>query len=409
MIKRMKRLLVGGLLATVIDVGLFVGLYVGVDLRALPADAIALVVAGVFSFWFHRVLTFPGDLRVRWMARPFVVIATMTTGAVVDLSVLAVLSQILGDGAGTIVAKVAAVAIAALVRLTLYRRTLFALVREDIDTPVDRPALSGGPRLSVVVPAYGEGDRIGTTVTRLNAALVDVEARGGVEVIVVDDGSSDDTAENARVAGADRVLVFDENRGKGAAVREGMLEAEGRTIAFVDADLAYNPALLLELLAAVESGWDVAVGSRQHTDTTTLVRAGRLRELGGRAVNLLSHLVLLGHHRDTQCGIKALRRDAAQAVFSRTRVDRFAFDVELFYLIERYRFSLIELPVRVENSLRSTVRIVPATIGLIADLFRIRIWARRGLYDLDPVDRDRLVRPDVATVADGDSTVPRHG
>ncbi|MFA9566236.1 MAG: hypothetical protein ACERLM_16290, partial [Acidimicrobiales bacterium] len=160
------------------------------------------------------------------------------------------------------------------------------------------------------------------------------------------------------------------------------------------ADLAYSPGQLLELLDAVEQGWDAAVGSRQHTETTTLVRAGRLRELGGRAVNLLTHLVLLGQHRDTQCGIKALRRDAAQAIFGRTRVDRFAFDVEMFYLIERYRFSLIELPVKVENSERSTVRIIPATVGLVGDLFRIRVRARQGLYDLDPADQDRLARSD---------------
>jgi len=395
MITRIKRLLVGGALATVIDLGLFLVLYLGADVMPLAADLAAVSVASVFSFWFHRVLTFPGDPKVRWMARPATVAGTMALGAVVDVAVLGVLRWVIGGGvAATIVAKLGALAVAALVRLTLYRRTLLSLVRDDIETPVLRPDLVGGPRLSVVVPAYHEADRIGATLTRLRAALADVEARGGLELIVVDDGSGDDTAERARAAGADQVLVFDTNRGKGAAVRAGMLAARGRTVAFIDADLAYSPGQLLELLDAVEQGWDVAVGSRQHTETTTLVRAGRLRELGGRAVNLLTHLVLLGQHRDTQCGIKALRRDAAQAIFGRTRVDRFAFDVEMFYLIERYRFSLIELPVKVENSERSTVRIIPATVGLVGDLFRIRVRARQGLYDLDPADQDRLARSD---------------
>ncbi len=395
MISRIKRLLVGGALATVIDLGLFLALYLAADLMPLVADLIAVSVASVFSFWFHRVLTFPGDPRVRWMARPATVAGSMVVGVLVDVAVLGVLRWVIGGGvAATIVAKLGALTVAALVRLTLYRRKLFSLVRDDIETPVARPELVGGPRLSVVVPAYREGDRIADTLTRLRAALADVESQGGLELLVVDDGSADDTAHRARAAGADQVLVFETNRGKGAAVRAGMLAARGRTVAFIDADLAYSPAQLLELLDAVEDGWDVAVGSRQHTETTTLVRAGRLRELGGRAVNLFTHLVLLGQHRDTQCGIKAMRRDAAQAIFGRARVDRFAFDVEMFYLVERYRFSLTELPVKVVNSERSTVKIVPATIGLVGDLFRIRARARQGLYDLDPADRDRLSRSD---------------
>ena len=417
MITRLKRLLVGGALATVVDLGLFLALYLGADLMPLAADLVAVSVASLFSFWFHRMLTFPDDPKVRWMARPAAVAGTMLIGVLVDVAVLAVLRWVIGGGvAGTIVAKIGALTVAALIRLTLYRRTLLSLVRDDIDTPVARPDLVGGPRLSVVVPAYREGDRIADTLTRLRAALAEVEARGGVELLVVDDGSADDTADRARAAGADQVVVFDTNHGKGAAVRAGMLAAEGKTVAFIDADLAYSPAQLLELLDAVESGWDVAVGSRQHTDTTTLVRAGRLRELGGRAVNLLTHLVLLGRHRDTQCGIKAMRRDAARAIFGRARVDRFAFDVEMFYLVERYRFSLIELPVRVVNSERSTVRIVPATVGLVGDLFRIRARARQGLYDLDPADRDRLARsdPEIRVAPPSPSATPnvtvhRHG
>ena len=416
MITRIKRLVVGGALATVIDLGLFLALYLAADLMPLVADLVAVSVASLFSFWFHRVLTFPGDPKVRWMARPATVAGTMVLGVLVDVAVLGVLRWVIGEGVtATIVAKLGSLTVAALVRLTLYRRTLLSLVRDDIETPVARPELVGGPRLSVVVPAYREGDRIADTLTRLRAALADVEAGGGLELVVVDDGSADGTADRARAAGADQVLVFETNRGKGAAVRAGMLAAEGRTVAFIDADLAYGPAQVLELLDAVEGGWDVAVGSRQHTETTTLVRAGRLRELGGRAVNLLTHLVLLGQHRDTQCGIKAMRRDAARAIFGRARVDRFAFDVEMFYLVERYRFSLTELPVKVVNSERSTVRIIPATIGLIGDLFRIRARARQGLYDLDPADRDRLARSDPEpriappSAPSPNVTVHRHG
>ncbi|MFZ2346702.1 MAG: hypothetical protein WAW08_19110, partial [Candidatus Microthrix parvicella] len=126
----------------------------------------------------------------------------------------------------------------------------------------------------------------------------------------------------------------------------------------------------------------VVVGSRKHTATTTLVRAGRLRQLGSRAINVLTSLVLLGRYRDTQCGLKAFRAEAAEKIFSLTRIDRFAFDIEVLYLVERQRMSLSEVPVQVANSQRTTVRVVRDTARLLRDLLRIRVLARNGVYDL---------------------------
>lgn len=243
----------------------------------------------------------------------------------------------------------------------------------------------GSVRLTVVVPAYMEQGRIGPTVRRLRADLDTLAAYGGLEILVVDDGSTDATAAEAESAGA-TVLALRENRGKGAAVRTGVLAARGRTIAFTDADLAYAPDQIVGLVDLVEEGWDIVVGSRRHTDTTTLVRARRLREVGGRAINLLTRAVLLGHYRDTQCGLKAFRSDVARLIFAHTRVDGFAFDVEVFHLVERYRLSLAEVPVRVENSPRSTVRVVRDALRLVRDLFRVRQWSAEGLYDLTADD-----------------------
>jgi glycosyltransferase involved in cell wall biosynthesis len=174
--------------------------------------------------------------------------------------------------------------------------------------------------------------------------------------------------------------VQPQNRGKGAAVRAGVLVATGRTIAFTDADLAYAPVQIGALLRDVESGWDMVVGSRRHANTTTLVRARRVRELGGRVINWLTHAVLLGHYRDTQCGLKAFRSDAAHALFERAQIDGFAFDVELFVMAERWGLSVTEVPVQVENSTRSTVNVVRDASRLVRDLFRIRRWARAGAY-----------------------------
>jgi glycosyltransferase involved in cell wall biosynthesis len=200
-------------------------------------------------------------------------------------------------------------------------------------------------------------------------------------VVVVDDGSSDATADEARAAGADRVIVHAANRGKGAAVRTGMLAGTGRTLAFTDADLAYAPAQLEGLLEVVESGVDVVVGSRMHEDTRTLVRAGRLREIGGRAINGLTRLVVLRDHRDTQCGLKAFGADAAKVIFDRSRINGFAFDVEVFVIAEHNGLTVREVPVTVVNTTRSSVHVWRDAARLVVDLFRIRRWSRRGFYE----------------------------
>ena len=282
--------------------------------------------------------------------------------------------------------RLVGVAILGAVGASLFRdrRVAHLRVRFDLGHRVQRPQSPGEMRLSVVVPAFHEAERIGETVRRLRKDLHEIDDDGGLEIVVVDDGSSDGTATAASAAGADQVLVLPVNQGKGAAVRAGMLAARGRTLAFTDADLSYSPDHLVELLEQIEAGWDVVVGSRRHDDTTTLVHARRVREIGGRAINLLTRIVLLGNYRDTQCGLKAFRSDVAQIIFGHSHIDGFAFDVEVFHLIEAYHLSLAEVPVRVVNSSRSTVHVVSDALRTVRDLFRVRRWARLGRYDLDP-------------------------
>ena len=270
---------------------------------------------------------------------------------------------------------------AGIVAVLRQRRARRAEVRADLARRRGRPLAPGEVRLTVVVPAYRE-ERIGATVERLRKELADVDADGGLEIIVVDDGSDDDTAGQAETAGADRVIRQPVNQGKGAAVRAGMLAAQGRTVAFTDADLSYAPDQMLPLLGRVEEGWDIVVGSRFHADTTTLVRAGLLRRAGGRVINQCTRLVLVADHEDTQCGIKAFRSDVARLVFGHSRVDGFAFDVEVLHLAERYGLSVAEVPVVVENSDRSTVRVARDALRLLRDLVRIRRWSRAGEYEL---------------------------
>ncbi len=244
---------------------------------------------------------------------------------------------------------------------------------------------AGSQLVSIVVNNYNYGRFLGEAI---DSALGQIYPR--VEVVVVDDGSSDGTAERAATAGADQVVTLPQNRGKGAAVRAGVLAARGRTIAFTDADLSYAPEQLLRLLAEAEAGWDVVVGSRKHIETNVLVKGRRVRELSGRVFNVLTLGVLLGQYRDTQCGLKAFRSDVARLLFSTARIDGFAFDVELFHLIERYRLTLLEVPVDLANAETSTVRVGVEGVRMLRDLFRVRRWASSGGYDLGGREPDLM-------------------
>ncbi len=380
-----------GVIATGVDIGVLLLLARGFDLIVVVADGGALVVAAVVSFALHRQITFADDPSVRWVQHPSAFVLAATAAGVVDIVVLRSLVELTGwqSAPELVAAKVPAVAMASVVRLVAYRWVLFGPVRTELAERVDRPPAPGDRRLSVVVPAFRERDRIADAVARIRAGLAGVAPGAELEVVVVDDGSGDGTAEAARAGGADQVLALPENRGKGAAVRAGMLVTRGRTVAFTDADLSYPPAQIADLLVEVESGWDVVVGSRVHTDTATLVRARRIRELGGRVINLCTMSALLAAPRDTQCGLKAFRSDVARSLFSRSRIDGFAFDVELFHLAERDGLSVEEVPVQVVNAERSSVRAVRDGLALVRDLARIVRGGRAGWYDQGPRLRSR--------------------
>jgi len=254
--------------------------------------------------------------------------------------------------------------------------------------PTRRPPAPGERRLSVIVPAYHEGEHIAAAIERIRRELAPHVDADDLEVVVVDDGSGDGTVEAA--AQADLVLAHGVNRGKGAAVRTGMLAARGRTRVFTDADLSYAPAQIVRLLEEVEAGWDVVVGNRHHPETATTVPTTLLREVGGRVVNGATRLVL--HHRraDTQCGLKAFRADVADLIFSATRIDGFAFDVEVLMLADLHDLSVLEVPVELENSGRSTVRVARDASVLMVDLLHMRIDLARGRY---PLQADSLAAP----------------
>ncbi|MGH9228503.1 MAG: glycosyltransferase [Acidimicrobiales bacterium] len=380
---RIRRFSIVALVPTLVDVGLLVLFRQALGWILVVADLLAIAAASALSYVLHRVVTFRSDPYVRWVEVPAAFVGVATLAALVDVVVLQALFAGTGfsSTAALIEAKVVALVVAGAVRLVGYRWVLVAELTSARRVRWTRPDPPGDLRLSVVVPAYGEADRIGETVRRLGESLADIRESGGCEVIVVDDGSSDATADVALAGGADQVVVQPHNRGKGAAVRSGVLAARGRTIAFTDADLAYAPDQVRRVLAAVEDGWDVAIGDRRHPGSRTLAAAPRLRALGSRAINWLGYAVLLGSYRDTQGGLKGFRSDVARFVFGRTRVDGFAFDIEVLHLVERHQLSLVEVPVEVVNTRRSTVREARDAGRLLLDLARIRRWSAEGHYE----------------------------
>jgi putative flippase GtrA len=371
------------LVPTAVDVGLLVLFRQRLGWILVLADLAAIAVASVLSYALHRIVTFRSDPYVRWVEIPPAFLGVALVAAAVDVVVLRALYAGTGFTATSslVEAKLVALVAAGAVRLVGYRWALLGELTRARRVRWPRPPAPGDCRLSVVVPAYDEADRIAATVRRLREGLAAGVDESDLEIVVVDDGSSDRTAEAALAAGASQVVVQPHNRGKGAAVRVGVQAARGRTVAFTDADLAYGPDQVLRVAAAVEDGWDVAIGDRRHPETRTLEAPSRLRAWGSRSINWLGYAVLLGSFRDTQSGLKAFRSDVATFLFARTRVDGFAFDIEVLHLVERHQLSLVEVPVEVTHSARSTVSAARDGARLVVDLFRIRHWSAEGRYE----------------------------
>ncbi len=376
---RIQRFLVVGIIATALDVSLFVFLH-KIGWSLVLANVLALNAAALLAWPLHRLFTFANDPFTRWIGSPGVFGFMVVTAGLVDTGVVCLFNPD-REVQAELLAKLIAVVAAALVRAISYRIIIFRTIRREQDRPTNRPAPKGDYRLTVIIPAYREVDRIKNTIERIRSEL-GPKIDNDLEVIVVDDGSKDGTAEAAGLA--DQLIVLPGNQGKGSALRKGVDKSNGRVVAFTDADLAYSPSQIFNLLVEVENGYDWVVGNRHHADTRTIVKAGVIRGMGGRLVNFATHLLLLGQYRDTQCGLKAFRSDVAKSLFSSSTINGFAFDVELFHLAERWRLSLSEISVEVEHSERTTVRVVQDGFRLLRDLIHVRRLASQGIYPVDP-------------------------
>jgi dolichyl-phosphate beta-glucosyltransferase len=230
-----------------------------------------------------------------------------------------------------------------------------------------------GVDLSIVIPAFNEEERLPASLGAVSAYLAARPSAPRVEVLVVDDGSSDATASRAEDAGRRhgldlRVLRLPKNRGKGFAVRTGCLEAAGRLILVSDADFS-TPIYEWEKLASANA--PVAIGSRAVDESLVKERQSLGRRTMGKLFNRIARLLLVPGIRDTQCGFKLFTRESARAIFGRARVDRFAFDVETLVLARGLGYPIAEVPVLWFNSPDSRVTLFGGAQAYW-DLLRIR-------------------------------------
>ena len=240
------------------------------------------------------------------------------------------------------------------------------------------------PTYSIVIPAYNESARLGASLEKILAYL---HAQGwDAEVIVVNDGSRDNTAEIVRSFAAKdpmvKLLDNPGNHGKGYSVRNGMLQAQGRMILFSDADLSSPIEEAPKLLNALEAGADIAIGSRWLRAETQTQRQPLHRQVFGRIFNLLLRMSLGLHFADTQCGFKAFKRAAAQAIFPLQKIERWGFDPEILFLARKMGFKVQEIPVAWGHV--GDARINPVVDGakMFQEMLRVRWYSIAGEYDL---------------------------
>ncbi|HEY1638883.1 MAG TPA: dolichyl-phosphate beta-glucosyltransferase [Rhizomicrobium sp.] len=252
------------------------------------------------------------------------------------------------------------------------------------------------PRYSIVIPAFNESARIPAT---LEAVIECVRARNwSAEIIVVDDGSRDRTADVVRAFAATapevRLLPNPGNRGKGYSVRNGILQAFGEIVMFTDADLSAPIEEAEDLFAAITDGADIAIGSRWLERTRQTIRQPFYRRFFGRCFNAVTRAVMGLPFADTQCGFKAFTRAAAQTVFQLQTIERWGFDPEILFIALKRGYRVDEVPVSWAHDERSRISYLKDGVRMLEDIAIVRWNALLGRYgkQVEHIHRATLVR-----------------
>jgi dolichyl-phosphate beta-glucosyltransferase len=237
--------------------------------------------------------------------------------------------------------------------------------------------------LTIIVPAYNEEGRLPATLDGLRTYL----DRWGIDyrVLVVDDGSRDATARLTHGQGNRFATISQANSGKGAAVRNGILRATGRVVAFTDADLPYDlDGVRLAYDAINGRQCEVVFGARDLQESAVQAPRRFLRTLATWVFRSIVAQLISRQVTDTQCGLKVFSRQAALEIFSRTTIDGFAFDAEVVFLTHRLSLPFRRIPVTLVNEYGSTISLTRHAFPMLLDVIGLRVRALRGEYDLEP-------------------------
>jgi len=259
---------------------------------------------------------------------------------------------------------------------------------------------AGSPRLSIVIPAYNEAARIESALV---GVLGCVERCGwDAEVLVVDDGSTDRTASIVQqwMARNRRLHLIQNpgNRGKGYSVRNGLLQARGEIVLFTDADLSSPIEEAERLFEAIAAGADVAIGSRWLDKQKQTVHQPIYRRFFGRCFNAVTRRFIGLPFKDTQCGFKAFRRNAAQTIFRLQTIERWGFDPEILFIASKLGYKIVEVPVTWGHDERSRISYLKDGMKMLEEMGQIRANSLRGRYDraiAELKDTSSMVTPQV--------------
>jgi glycosyltransferase involved in cell wall biosynthesis len=256
------------------------------------------------------------------------------------------------------------------------------------------------PQLSIVIPAYNESARIEATLARV---LECVETRHwDAEILVVDDGSTDNTVAIVHQWMARHrqlhLVKNPGNRGKGYSVRNGLLQSAGEIVMFTDADLSAPIEEAELLIEALNAGADVAIGSRWLDKQKQTVHQPLYRRFFGRCFNGVTRKVMGLPFKDTQCGFKAFRRNAAQTIFRLQTIERWGFDPEILFIARKLKYTIVEVPVTWGHDERSRISYLKDGMKMLEEMAEIRTNSVRGRYDkaiAAMMDTSKMVTPQV--------------